>query len=103
MTTKTAVNNTTTGRKPEIKKVNLMTDARVEKSRSYIQKQYKKCPVCGETVFIIHSPIGLSLIVPEEPEGYVIDEKTNIPAVPISCENCGFIALISADKVIGLK
>lgn len=80
---------------------NLMTEKNVEKAREFIKKQFRGCPNCGSVAVEIHSPVGLPLLIPDSPSGYTFD-KTNIPAVPIICENCGLVSLFSAKKIIDL-
>lgn len=81
--------------------VNLLTEKNVEKARDYVKKQFHGCPNCGGVTVEIHSPVGLPLLVPTSPSGYTAD-KTVISAVPIICDNCGYITLVSAKYIIDL-
>jgi len=82
--------------------VNLMTKKNVDKARDFVKSKFRSCPICGAVNVEIHSPIGLPLLVPDSPTGYSTDKKS-IPAVPIICDNCGFISLFSAKNVIDLE
>ncbi len=82
--------------------INLMTKKNVEKARDFVKNKYHGCPNCGATGVEIHSPIGLPLLVPESPDLYTID-KTGVAAVPIVCENCGYISIFAAKNVIDLE
>jgi hypothetical protein len=79
-----------------------MSNSDIEKAVEFVKKKYQGCPNCGALGVHIHNIVGLPLLKRQEPSGFAI-EKSFIAALPLICENCGYITLFAAKDVITLE
>jgi ribosomal protein S27AE len=82
--------------------MDLMSKSDLEKSIEFVKKKYQGCPNCGALGVDIHNIVGLPLLKRQTPSGFSI-EKQYVAALPLICENCGYITLFAAKNIIQLE
>ena len=71
----------------------------IDKAIEFVKKKYQGCPHCGALSVDIHDAVGLPLIKRQTPSGFSIENKF-IVAIPMICENCGYITFFAAKGII---
>jgi hypothetical protein len=79
--------------------MDLMNSSDLEKAVEFVKKNYKGCPNCGALGVDIHNIVGLPLLKRQTPSGFALGQQS-IPALPLICDNCGFITLFAAKDII---
>ena len=80
----------------------VMSKEDIEKATEFVKKKYQGCPNCGALNVEIHDLVGLPLLTRQSPAGYSI-EKRSIAAMPVICDNCGYIMLFTAKNILNLE
>jgi len=80
----------------------LMSKEDIEKATEFVKKKYQGCPNCGALNVEINNVIGLPILSRQSPSGYSI-EKLSIAALPLICENCGYIMFFTAKHILNLE
>lgn len=82
--------------------MDLMSKTDVERATNFVKKKFQGCPNCGALNVEIHNVVGLPVLTRQAPSGYSI-EKLSIAALPLICNNCGYIMLFAAKNIISLE
>jgi hypothetical protein len=79
-----------------------MSKTDIGKATEFVKKKYQGCPNCGALTAEIHNAVGLPLLIRQTPSGYSL-EKLSIAALPLICNNCGYITLFTAKNIIDME
>jgi predicted nucleic-acid-binding Zn-ribbon protein len=74
----------------------------IEKAVEFVKKKYQGCPHCGALSVDIHDAVGLPLLKREPPSGFTVENKYTV-AIPMVCDNCGYITFFAAKGIIRLE
>jgi len=71
-----------------------------QKALQAVQRKYSRCPNCGIAAGAeIGDVVGLPVMERTIPSGVGLGGQV-IPALPVTCKNCGHISLFSAKEFI---
>ena len=82
--------------------MDFMSQGDIEKAIEFVKKKYQGCPNCGALKVDIHDVVGLPLLK-RQTQTTFSHENQSIAALPLICDNCGYIMLFAAKNIIQLE